>query len=396
MKLTFKTLQQKQFQIDAEPGDTVADLKRKVEESQGHAIASQKLIYSGKILADDKTVESLNIKEKDFLVVMVSKPKATPAASSSSAAAPAPVPSAPTPAPAPAPAAAPAPSEDVAMAPAEQQAAPAASAPAEAAPAPPAFGDTSSFVTGGALETSIQNMVEMGFERAQVMRALKASFNNPDRAVEYLFNGIPAHLESTQAAQPPAAARTASTPAAAPAPAAAAAAPATPATGGGAPAPMNLFAQAAAQAQGGAATAPSAGAGAGLGGAGAGAADFEALRNSPAIQQIRALVAENPALLQPLVQQLAQANPDLAERLAQQPELLYELLGGVPPGEGEEGDEHYPPGTHVIHITPEEEAAIGRLQALGFSRQQAAEAYLACDKNEELAANYLFEGGFDD
>ncbi|KZP11622.1 UV excision repair protein Rad23 [Athelia psychrophila] len=370
MKITVKTLQQKVFTLDAEGTDTVGDLKQKIQEAQGHNAEHQKLIYSGKVLPDSKTVESCAIKEKDFLVLMVAKPKAPAASTSAAATTSAP---APTEAPAtPAPAAVAAP---VAPAPAPTPAVPDAPA--------PAFGDMSSFVSGTQLQTTINNMMEMGFEREQVMRALRASYNNPDRAVEYLMTGIPAHLEGQAAGNVPQEPQGAAPAQGAPAPAPAAQA--APAPGGH----QNLFQLAQQrQTQQGGGAAP--GAGGGAGGEGQGV-DIETLRNSPQMQQMREMLQQNPEMLQAAIQQLAQQNPALAQTLGSNPEALFQLLASE---EGEEGA--VPPGATVVHVTPEEQASIERLQALGFPRQTVLEAYFACDKNEELAANYLFENGFED
>jgi UV excision repair protein RAD23 len=45
----------------------------------------------------------------------------------------------------------------------------------------------------------------------------------------------------------------------------------------------------------------------------------------------------------------------------------------------------------AIRLNEEEMAAVDRLTEMGFDRADAAQAFLACDKNEALAANLLMD-----
>lgn len=115
------------------------------------------------------------------------------------------------------------------------------------------------------------------------------------------------------------------------------------------------------------------------------------LRQNAQFQQLRQVVQQQPGMLEQILQQLSAGNPQLAQTIAQNPEQFLQLLS-----EHGDDDAPLPPGAHQISVTEEERDAIERLTRLGFSQDQAIQAYFACEKNEELAANFLFDQPDDD
>lgn len=381
MKLTFKTLQQHTFSIEIEPEKTVLDLKQKVEEEKGEdkfPVKDMKLIYAGKILTDDKPLTEYNIDEKTgFIVVMITKSKSAPAPaapSASSGTTTTTQSSATTTATA-------SDKEDekkednsestressttssttTTTTTTTSSSTTTSSTSATAGPPSVATAE-STLVTGSQYEEMVAAITSMGYERDQVVRALRASFNNPDRAVEYLISGIPT-VQEEPAAHP----GSETTP---------------PASGNPDESPLAF------------------------------------LQGQPQFALIRQAVQQNPGLLPTLLQELGQSNPQLLQYITQHQQEFINLLnapvegggtaqpagagsagsGEAAAGEGQPGNPRGGSGergTSYIQVTPEERQAIERLKALGFPEGLVVQAYFACDKNETLAANFLLEQGFD-
>jgi UV excision repair protein RAD23 len=51
-------------------------------------------------------------------------------------------------------------------------------------------------------------------------------------------------------------------------------------------------------------------------------------------------------------------------------------------------------GRETIRLSKEDYDAVNRLKEMGFSEMDAVQAYFACDKNEDMAANLLFDNKF--
>ncbi|XP_026153279.1 UV excision repair protein RAD23 homolog B isoform X2 [Mastacembelus armatus] len=385
MQITLKTLQQQTFKVDIDEEETVKTLKERIEQEKGKdnfSVAGQKLIYAGKILNDDTPLKEYKIDEKNFVVVMVTKPKVTSAATQPSSATSTPSTTAPA-APPTASSSSDSPTEHAST---DRKPEERLSSAAEPASTPAGSSEASTntnlieeavstLVTGPSYDAMVNEMMLMGYEREQVVAALRASFNNPDRAVEYLLTGIPGRGQGNASGPDTVAPPVSGAPAA---------------PTGGISTPTNTG------------SSPSTG----------GVNPLSFLRNQPQFHVMRQLIQQNAALLPALLQEIGRENPELLQEISNHQEQFIQMLNepnpeavpvgggggtGAAGGAGGTGGAT-PSGSHMsyIQVTPQEKEAIERLKALGFPEGLVIQAYFACEKNENLAANFLLQQNFDD
>jgi len=348
MQLQIKTLSNEKFTIECELSDTVRTIKEKIaakDLKEKYEADSVKLIYAGKILEDSKTLESYTINQESFLVVVKQAPPKNPPAAGSSTNTPSNTATSASP-----------PTRSPNVAPPVPTAVPQQQQPSRTTPAtgnaPAATQD--SFLSPEAREKALTELTDMGFDRVQSEQALRASFYHVERAAEYLITGtIPTVVEGPASSQGGGSAQTPSG--------------SESSTGGRRP---------------------------------GGVDDLSELSSNPQFQALRQLIQQNPDQLQTLMQTLQATQPELFQLIEQRPQEFLELLNQA--DESEEGGDdddplqgaggpggHGPPGTVTITLSPQDQQAINRLQDMGFERNRVIEAFLACDRNEELAANYL-------
>lgn len=142
---------------------------------------------------------------------------------------------------------------------------------------------------GEGYNSMVQNIMEMGYDREAVVRALNASFNNPDRAVEYLIMGIPETAVQDR-----------------PAPVGGNDQSEESRTGANAPAPAPVAIP-----------------------ADAGADDMsplEFLRGQSQFNQMRSVIQQNPEMLNAVLQQIGHTNPALLQLISENQEAFVNML----------------------------------------------------------------------
>ncbi|VDN53292.1 unnamed protein product [Dracunculus medinensis] len=323
MLVTFKTVSQVTFRMDVNEKQSIGELKKKISIEQGendYPVENLKLIYNGKVLDDEQILEDVKVDPAKFVVVMVSRKKPLTAAVATAS------------------------SETTGMRSEPSQAEGPIHTTAETTTTTTASSILSTGSTARALtltpeqEQTVEAIIAMGYSRDKVIRALRASFFNGDRAVEYLCSSIPDEED------------------------------------------LGLESETIDSTENSSVTSQT----------------LEFLRQIPQFEHLREIIQSDPSVLPQVIEQIAQSNPSLMEAIQNNQEEFINLLNapavlsaaGQADSRSEEGlNRNY----FGIEITRSEQDAINRLKAMGFPEQLVIEAYFSCDKNEDLAVNYILQ-----
>nr|VDD19389.1 unnamed protein product [Brassica rapa] len=355
MKIFVKTLKGTRFEIQVSPEDSVGDVKKNIETVMGvtaYPAAEQVLIHKGKVLKDETTLAANNVSEKSVIGVIKKKPASTgtggPYISGALG-------------------------EFFFFVHAAHPYSTAAETPVT--PTEPAWDAASNGNYESISESNIQQILEMvrgAWSREAVAYALCLAYDDLNKALEYIYFGIPVKSEdhyTTEGTQEQ--------------------------TQEPAEADLEW--------------------------------SLDSLRHTPEFEHLRPLVQSDPSLLMDFLLMLKEQNPPFFQLIQDNKADFLRLLleqpqepnnggdGGNQVGDSEETQVVQPPKelqadqtnepnngggdggnqvgeskeTKVEVATPEDYELIERLEALGFERGDAAVAYFACNKNVQVAANHL-------
>ena len=329
MKIVIKTLKQVAYNVEISSGkSTILDLKKEIEKSHGFDSSTLKLLFNGVVLDDSKTIEDYKIQEENTVIMMNSKIK---------------------------------PKNQNLNAASSQQKNEANKEKNKEEKKEEKIEDNKKQTQKIEQKSNedkytqqLYSLVDMGFEKSQAEAAIKAARGQIDLAIEYLYNGIPEGIN-------------------------------------------NNFQQEEEHGQQG-------------GEVGEENNEDDPVKNVASIAKI--IGQSNPAALTQLLQSIQQNDPDLMNLIKEREEEFKNLLeqpitdrdyraiqrfqqemglagiGVRLPGQSSRSGQRQ----IRLDLTPQDREAINRLKDLGnFSDAEVIQAYIACEKNEELTANYLFE-----
>jgi UV excision repair protein RAD23 len=343
MKLVLKSLKQISYEMVIESADiTVEEFKKQIESKHGFEAKYLKLLYNGAVLADDKKLSDYNMADEHVIMMIYSKIKPINVKK-------------------------------------EEE---------KKEETVPKEGDKlkkddkkedkketqKAVVPAKNYDKEIQNLVDMGFSKDQATAAINAAKGNVTMAVEYLYNGIPSTAQT------------------------------------GANPQFHEFLD----------------------------EDYEEdedeeyegganildilnpdvlsaldLKDPNTIKTIASVVkiitSQDSSQLPDILAEIEETNPEIIEfikkhetvfrtelekPLSEQDLVYFNNFAGAGPVE-EAGDEYTSPVENP-DLSNTDKEVIERLKGLGFTEEECVQAYLACDKNEMMAANFLIENKYKD